>query len=252
VLLRDRIALITGAAGGIGRSIATVFAEEGAAVVLCDLDGEGASAAAAAIEASTGRPAVARTLDVRDPRAVRDTVEALDRELGRIDILVNCAGVLHPAPLVDMTEELWDLHLEVNLKGAFLMCQAVCRLMLARGGCTIVNIASDSALSAFPDEAAYAASKAGLLALTRSIARELGPRGIRCNAVCPGAVRTPMLQGLFEGNRDLERETIEATPLRRIAEPLDVARAALFLAGSLSGHITGEHLLVSGGATMSQ
>ncbi len=251
MLLAERVALVTGAAGGIGRSIALLFAEEGAEVILCDLDGTAAEAAAAEIQARTGRRSLGRVLDVRDARAVGSTVQALGEELGRIDILVNSAGVLRPAPLIDLTEELWDLHLEVNLKGAFLMCQAVCRLMVGRGGCKIVNISSDSALTAFPDEAAYAASKAGLLALTRSIARDLGPRGIYCNAICPGATRTSMFQSMVDRNK-LERESIEAAALRRIAEPLDVARVALFLASSLSDHITGEHVVVTGGATMSQ
>ena len=252
MLLRERAALITGAAGGIGRSIAKLFAEEGARLGLCDLDGEGVRATAAALESSGGHPAAHRRLDVRDVREVRAVVEALDRELGGIDILVNCAGVLQPAPLVEMSEAEWDLHLDVNLKGAFLMCQAVCRRMLERGGGKIVNVASDSALRAYPDEAAYAASKAGLLALTRSIARDLGPYGIYCNAVCPGAVRTPMLQALLDRDPELEGQTAAAAALRRIAEPLDVARTVLFLASGLSDHITGEHLLVTGGDTMSQ
>ena len=251
-LLTDRIALITGAAGGIGRSIAALFANEGAEVALCDLDGGAVAAAAAEIGASSGRRTLARRLDVRDARAVAKTVRDLMAELGRIDILVNSAGVLRPAPLVDLTEEMWDLHLQVNLKGTFLTCQAVCRHMLDRGGCKIVNLSSDSALTAFPGEAAYAASKAGLLALTRSVARELGPHGIYCNAICPGAVRTPMFQALLDRDPDLEKQTASTAALRRIAEPDDVARVALFLASSLSDHITGEHLVVNGGDAMSQ
>ncbi|MBN1837865.1 MAG: SDR family oxidoreductase [Spirochaetales bacterium] len=252
MLLAERTALVTGGAGGIGRAIGLLFAQEGAEVALCDLNGERARAAAAEIEAGTGQRTLARAVDVRDARTVDDGVDELGRELGRIDILVNAAGVLQPSPLVEMTEELWDLHLDVNLKGAFLMCRAVCRFMLDKGGCKIVNVASDSALAAFPHEAAYAASKAGLLALTRSIALDLGPRGVYCNAVCPGATRTPMLQALFDRNPDLEGATVAGTSLGRIAEPLDVARAALFLASGLSDHITGERIVVTGGSTMSQ
>jgi NAD(P)-dependent dehydrogenase (short-subunit alcohol dehydrogenase family) len=128
----------------------------------------------------------------------------------------------------------------------------VCRLMLGRGVCKIVNVASDSALAPFPNEAAYAASKAGLLALTRSIARDLGSHGIYCNAVCPGAVRTPMLRPLLAADPDLEGTIGAAAALGRIGEPVDVARVVLFLASSLSDHVTGEHIVVNGGHTMSQ
>jgi 3-oxoacyl-[acyl-carrier protein] reductase len=251
MLLSERVAVITGGAGGIGRSVAALFAEEGAEVVLCDLDGRAAAETAADIGARIGRRLLGWSLDVREAPAVDRTVEAVVRELGRIDILVNSAGVLRRAPLVETSEELWDLHLEVNLKGAFLMSRAVCRLMLGRGSCKIINLSSDSALAAFPNEAAYAASKAGLLALTRSIARDLGPRGIYCNAVCPGAVRTPMLEPLLAEDPDLERKTASGAALRRIGEPLDVARVTLFLASSLSDHVTGEHIVVNGGDVMS-
>jgi NAD(P)-dependent dehydrogenase (short-subunit alcohol dehydrogenase family) len=251
MLLPDRVALITGGAGGIGRSVAAVFAEEGADLVLCDVDRQGVEQAAADLAARCGRRAAAQVLDVRSARAVERTVAAVVRTFGRIDVLVNAAGVLRPAPLVETSEELWDLHLGVNLTGAFLMCRAVCRAVMGKGGCKIVNLSSDSALAAFPNEAAYASSKAGLLALTRSIARDLGPLGIYCNAVCPGAVRTPMLEPLLAADPDLEGSTAAAAALRRIGEPLDVARTVLFLASHLSDHVTGEHIVVNGGDVMS-
>jgi NAD(P)-dependent dehydrogenase (short-subunit alcohol dehydrogenase family) len=153
-------------------------------------------------------------------------------------------------PFLELTAEEWDRQLGTNLRGAFLVSQAAARHMAGRRAGGIINIASDSAVAAFPGEAAYGASKAGLIALTRAIALELGPCGVRCNAVCPGAIRTPMLLGEEPAGADLERSLASRTPLGRIGEPEEVARVALFLASELSGFITGEHLLATGGYTM--
>ncbi len=252
MLLENKIALVTGAAQGLGEGIADLFSREGAVVVLCDMKASAGGAAAAAIAQSTGRKTLFRRLDVRNCTEIATLVRSVDAELGRIDILVNCAGVCRPTPLFEMTEEIWDLHHDVNVKGPFFLMQEVCRCMVAKGGCKIVNIASDSGVAAFPDETAYGSSKAALIGLTRVIAKDMGRYGIYCNAICPGAILTPMLKGTFLTTAEKEHEYAEATALKRIAQPEDIARVALFFASHLSDHVTGEHLLATAGDIMTQ
>ncbi len=252
MLLDNKVAVVTGAAQGIGEGIALLFSHEGATVAICDINGEGAKQTAFRIKTQTGLTVEAWELDVRDGEAVRSVVESIDSAFGRIDILVNCAGILKPVPFFEMTEEVWDSHFEVNVRGAFLMSQAVSRIMCTKGGCKIVNISSDSGVAPFADEAAYAASKSALIALTRSIAKDLGKYGIYCNAVCPGAVMTPMLRETYLHGPEKEKEYIEANALKRMAQPEDIARIVLFFASQLSDHVTGEHLLANAGDIMSQ
>ena len=252
MLLEGKIALVTGATQGLGEGIAELFSREGAVVVLCGRNTAQGEKVAAAIAQRNDRPAYFRTLDVRKSAEIKTLVKAIDRDLGRIDILVNCAGVCVPTPLLEMTEEIWDLHHDVNVKGPFFLIQEVCRIMMEKGGCKIVNISSDSAVAAFPNETAYGSSKAALNSLTRVIAKDMGKYGIYCNAICPGAILTPMLRNTFLTTPDKEREYAEATALKRIARPEDIARVALFFASSLSDHITGEHILATAGDIMSQ
>jgi 3-oxoacyl-[acyl-carrier protein] reductase len=252
MLLEDRIAVVTGAAQGLGYGIADLFSREGAVVVLCDTQEERGVRAAEEIQGRSGRRALFRALDVRNGEDGRRLLRSLDAELGRIDVLVNCAGICKPTDLFQMTEQIWDMHFDVNVKGPFLLIQELCRIMMAKGGCKIVNIASDSGVAAFPNEAAYGASKAALISLTRVVAKDMGRYGIYCNAICPGAILTPLLQETFLTTADKEREYAEATALKRIARPEDIARVALFLACRLSDHVTGEHLLATAGDIMSQ
>jgi len=249
MMLEGQVALVTGAGGGIGRAIAGLFASEGAIVALADRDLPAAEAAASQILARGGAVASFR-MDVLLETQVRSVVADVLQRFQRIDILVNCAGVLKTIPFLELTSEEWDRQLGTNLRGAFLVSQAAARHMAGRRSGRIINIASDSGVAAFPGEAAYGASKAALIALTRAIALELGPYGIRCNAICPGAIRTPMLIGDAQAGADVERVLASRTPLGRIGEPEEVARVALFLASDQSEFVTGEHLLATGGYTM--
>jgi NAD(P)-dependent dehydrogenase (short-subunit alcohol dehydrogenase family) len=251
MLIEDKIALITGAAQGLGRGIAGLFASEGAHVVLCDINEEGVRRAAREIALQTGGRAKAFKMDVSKKQEVQAVVEAVDREFGRIDILVNAAGVIKPVPFLELDEENWDWHYNVNVKGPFLLSQAVVRIMHKKGGCKIVNISSDSGVAPFPNEAAYASSKSALIGLTRVIAKDLGVFGVYCNAICPGAIRTPMLEP-FLTSPEKEKEYIAATALKKIAQPEDIARVALFFASRLSDHVTGEHIMATAGDIMSQ
>ncbi len=249
MMLEGQAALVTGAGSGIGRAIALKFAVEGASVALADRNLTSVEEAAAQIRSREGSAAALR-LDVLQESQVRGAVEEVLRRFGRLDVLVNCAGIRKTVPFLELTGEEWDHQLGTNLRGAFLVSQAAARHMVGRRSGRIINIASDSGVAAFPGEAAYGSSKAGLIALTRAIALELGPFGIRCNAICPGAIRTAMLLGGQPPGSELERRIAERTPLGRIGEPEEIARVALFLAGPLSEFVTGEHLLVTGGYTM--
>jgi NAD(P)-dependent dehydrogenase (short-subunit alcohol dehydrogenase family) len=251
MLLTDKIALVTGSAQGLGEGIADLFSREGATVALCDVKREGEKTAAD-IARRTGRQTRFYRMDVSRREEISAVVRAVDADFGRIDVLVNCAGVCKPTPLLEMTEEIWDAHHNVNVKGPFFLCQEVCRIMMKKGGCKIVNIASDSGVAAFPHETAYSSSKAALIALTRAIARDMGVHGIFCNAVCPGAIMTPLLKETFLTGPEKEKEFASATALNRIARPEDIARVVLFLSCYLSDHVTGERILATAGGVMSQ
>ena len=256
MLLKNKVALITGAAQGIGQGIAALFAAEGATVVLTDIQEEKARDSAGQIEKDTGQPAKAIKLDVADPQGIRDVVGQVEKEYNRLDILVNNAGIQEWVPFLETSEELWDRHYQVNVKGTFLLCQAGGRIMVRQKSGKIVNLSSDSGVAPVPDgAAAYCSSKSAIIGLTRVIARELGPHGVFCNAICPGAVNTPMTERFLktappEGTKLEDWANLAA--LKKVAEPLDIARVALFLASPLSDHVTGEHLLVTGGDIMSQ
>jgi NAD(P)-dependent dehydrogenase (short-subunit alcohol dehydrogenase family) len=247
-LLEDKVALVTGAAQGIGRAIAETYAEHGAHVVVSDIQAEGASAVAEGIHARGGPRAVDLCLDVADPESVQQAIETTVATFGRIDILVNNAGVLRPHLIVDFPLEDWELIFRVNVRGTFLCSQAAARQLIAQGqgGC-IINIASASASKADREESAYCASKAAVVGLTRVLALELGPYGIRANAILPGATDTEMLRELTGQVPGIREELLAKTPLGKIATPRDQAKVAVFLASDLAGHVTGEQLVVSGG-----
>jgi NAD(P)-dependent dehydrogenase (short-subunit alcohol dehydrogenase family) len=249
-LLENKVALVTGGARGIGRAIAEAYAEHGAHVVVADIAEDGALAAASAI--SQGGPkAISVKTDVSDPEQVQQAVEATVSEFGRIDVLVNNAALLLADFVLDCPLENWRAVFRVNMEGTFLCSQSAARQMVEQGdgGC-IINIASASARKADPKHAAYSSSKAAIVSFTRILALELGEQGIRVNAILPGATETEMLQDVFEAVPGFREVLIGRTALGKLGAPRDQANAAVFLASDLASHITGEHLIVSGGEFM--
>jgi len=240
--LQGKVAIITGAARGIGRETALLFAAEGAKVVICDLLDEGEEVAEEI--RSRGGEAIFYKLDVTDRDAVKRMVDAVVERYGRIDILVNNAGITRDAQFLKMTEEDWDKVIAVNLKGVFNVTQAVAPVMVAQGKGKIVNAASVVALYGNFGQTNYVASKAGVIGMTKVWARELGRKGINVNAVAPGFIQTEMTAKVPEKVLQMVRER---TPLGRLGTPRDVAYAYLFLASEESDYVNGAVLSVDGG-----
>ena len=246
--LAGRTALITGAGSGIGREAATLFAREGANVVVADLDATGGRETVDAIEAAGGRAHFAAT-DVSVAAAVEGAVRDAERIYGGLHVLFNNAGVFPPEDglPVDTSEAVWDRVMAVNLKGVFLGCKFGIPALLRAGGGSIINTASFVAvMGAATAQIAYTASKGGVLALTREIAVAYARRGIRANALCPGPVNTPLLEALL-ADPDARARRMVHVPMRRLAEAAEVARAALFLASEDAAYVNGTTFLVDGG-----
>ena len=247
--LQDKLALVTGAGNGIGRACALRLAEAGCHVAVADLDPESAGDTAERVRA-LGRRALALATDVRDREAVRAMVDDCQRELGGLDVCVNNAGgmVGHPTgPFLEARPEFVDDALDLNLKAVFACCQSEARAMIDRGAPgSIVNVSSLGGVRSVRGVSAYGAAKAGVINLTRTMAVELGPHGIRSNAIAPG---TTVTQAVEEHVGRRMAKTAQANPLRRLAEPLDMANAVLFLASDLSAYVNGQLLCVDGGFT---
>ena len=248
--LAGRTALVTGAASGIGRAIARLFAREGARILLVDLNETAARAEAETIVRDGGRAAAARA-DVSAEADCAGVVAQAVGDGGRLDIVVNAAGIIRRATVVDTTEEDWDRTMAVNVRSIFLMARAAVPVMARQGGGCLINIASNWGLAGGAQAAAYCASKGAVVQLTRALAIDHGPQQIRVNCICPGDVDTPMLQGEAKQlgvpyERFLE-ESGRPVPLGRVATTDDIARAALFLAGDAASFMTGTPLLVDGG-----
>jgi 2-deoxy-D-gluconate 3-dehydrogenase len=241
------VALVTGAGRGLGRTLALGLARAGADVAVASRSPREVESVAAEIEL-TGRAASAHSLDVRDTGDITRAVNEVVARHGRIDILVNNAGAKVSQDVVDVTEEAWDLVLDTNLKGAFFVAQAVARGMLERGSGKIINMASTYAVVGAAGRAAYAASKGGLLQVTRVMALEWASRGINVNAVGPTSIATPMNKSLFEDESWRDR-TLARIPAGRFCEPEDVVGSVVFLASSASAMVHGQLLLVDGGWT---
>jgi len=250
-LLANKVALVTGAAKGIGQAIAEVYAEQGAHVAVADKLWNEAQAVAAGINQAGCPRAQAFHLDVTDPESVQKTVQSTVEAFGRLDVLINNAGIHRPHLLVDFPVEDWDLVYKINVRGTFLCSQAAARQMIqqGQGGC-IINISSASGKKPDMKGSAYCSSKSAMIGMTRVMALELGQYGIRVNAILPGATDTEMLRGLMRDVPGLVEALVEKTPLGKMASPRDQANAAVFLASELAGHITGDGLVVSGGEFM--
>ncbi|MBM3521313.1 MAG: glucose 1-dehydrogenase [Alphaproteobacteria bacterium] len=245
--LDGEVALVTGAARGIGAASAALLAAAGAAVIVADLDPGAAEASAAAIRAR-GQRASALTLDVTDEAKVGAAFEDVKARHGRLDVLVNNAGIALRKPTVELTRADWDKVVAVNLSGVFLCAQAAARLMLAGGGGRVVNIASIMGLSGgglYPN-ISYQSTKGAVVNMTRALAVEWSTQGIRVNAVAPTWVKTELTKPLFE-NPELLGRLKAVTPLERFPEPDDIAAAVLFLASRASSFVTGHTLAVDSG-----
>lgn len=254
--LVGRTALVTGAAGALGRAIAHRFAVEGARVVVSDLEPGPTAALAQTISRDTGAEVHALPMDVRDPGAVEEAARRIDDEVGACDALVVNAGVLVLGPALSLAQEQWDLAMAVNLTGAFTTATVFARHLVAaeRPG-TITFTSSLFGVRGGAGNAAYSASKFGLLGLSQSMAADLAPVGIRVNAVCPGQIDTEMMDRLFQTRAEAASTTPEheraqfcrRIPLGQLGRPQDVAHAFVYLSSDASAYVTGQHLVVDGG-----
>jgi 2-hydroxycyclohexanecarboxyl-CoA dehydrogenase len=248
--LAERIALVTGGGGGIGRAIARALAADGRAVTVGDLDPDAARETVSAVEDSGGR-ALAVDLDVTDTGSVNAAVDRIATELGPIEVLVNNAGWDELAAFMETDEAFWDRIIDVNLKGCLRLTRATLGGMVERGWGRVVNIGSDAGRVGSSLESVYSGAKGGVIAFTKTIAREVARSGVTANTVCPGPTRTPLLEGMAASGGERLIDSLErAVPMRRLGEPEDVAAAVAFLASDRAGYITGQTLSVSGGLTM--
>ncbi len=244
--LKDRTAVVTGGARGIGKSIALLFAQEGADIVVCDVNIAEAQKTSSEIEA-LGRKSMALEMDVTNFAKVEEGINKILDKFGKVDILVNNAGITKDNLLLRMSDTEWDAVLGVNLKGAFNCTKAASKVMIKQRRGKIVNIASIIGIIGNPGQANYSASKAGIIALTKTAAKELASRNINVNAVAPGFIQTDMTAKLPE---EVKKKMLEAIPLAKLGTPEDVANVCLFLASDESSYITGQTITIDGGMVM--
>ncbi|HMP73844.1 MAG TPA: 3-oxoacyl-[acyl-carrier-protein] reductase [Kiritimatiellia bacterium] len=245
--LTDKKAVVTGASGGIGEAVAVALAEAGADVMVCGQN-EARIAATAEKVAATGRAVIPHAANISTEAGAKGVIDAAMAAWGRIDILVNNAGITRDGLVIRMSESDWDEVMAVNLKSVFLLTRAATRPMMKQRSGSIINMSSIIGLIGNPGQGNYAASKAGIIAFSKSMARELASRNIRVNAIAPGFIQTSMTDKIPE---DLQKKMLETIPLGRYGKPEDVANAALFLASERSSYMTGQVLTVCGGMVMS-
>ncbi len=244
--LQGRTAIITGAGRGIGHGIALAYAQAGARVALVSRNRDELQILADQIHAEGGQALVA-PCDVRDSAAVNDVVAQVVAHWGTVDALVNSAGIPMVSPTTELSDERWQQALDINVNGTFFFCRAAGAVMVEKGFGTIVNIGSLHSFQGIPMRAAYAASKGAVLQLTRSLATEWAPHGVRVNCISPGWIRTPLQDSLVAQGKLDRAPIIARTPLRRVGEVSDIAGPAVFLASDESAFIVGEQLVVDGG-----
>ena len=244
MLLEGKTALITGAARGIGKQIAFAFAKEGCNIAFTDLELNEACVETSNELKALGVQVQAYASDASNFDAAHAVVDNVIKDFGRIDILVNNAGITRDTLLMRMTEQMWDLVMQVNLKSAFNFTHAVTPVMMRQRSGSIISLSSVVGINGNAGQANYAASKAGIIALTKSVAKELGGRGIRANAIAPGFILTDMTKALSE---ETLKQFVTMIPMRRGGEPEEVAKVALFLASDLSSYVSGQVIQVNGG-----
>ena len=236
--LAGKIAVVTGAGGGIGRAMAAAFRQQGATVVATDLE----------LAALSGVDADCRQLDVTQAQAVRELADAVAGQYGALDVWVNNAGFMARMPAMDLDEAAWQRTMDINLKGTFFGAQAAARHMIAQGSGAIINLSSYAGVKPRPNCADYAAAKAGVAHLTQCLALEWSPKGLRVNAIAPGFIETPM-SSWMHADAATYAEYVERLPARRVGQPSEIADAALYLASQASAYVTGHVLMVDGGVS---
>ena len=244
--LEGKIAIVTGAGQGIGKAIALTFAEAGGDLVIVDIDRASANLTAQEILAM-GRNALALVVNVCDGKQIDSMVRKTLRRFKRIDVSVHNAGGGFPTkPVLEMSEEDWDKSITLNLKSAFLCCNAVGKIMAKQKRGSIVNMSSMAGFGPYPLGANYASAKAGVKSLTENLAVELGPYNVRVNALAPGPVETPTITDYYREHPEMKEQRLKAIPLKRIASPQDIANVALFLASDASAYVSGQTILING------
>lgn len=251
--MSQRVAVVTGGAQGIGQGISSALAGQGFRVAVADLNFEVATATASSISAEGGT-AVPVHVDITSTESVRSAVLAVQAALGPVDVVVNNAGWDDFMPFLDTTEEFWDRVLDINFKGGLRVTQAVLPGMIERGWGRVINIGSDAGRVGSSLEAVYSGAKGGVIAFTKTLAREVATSGVTANTVCPGPTDTPALRAFADGSGQDSEKVLSgmtrAVPMRRLAQPTDVAAAVAFFASDAASYVTGQTLSVSGGLTM--